>query len=204
MHDLRFWEFAIAVLAIFFFVHRSAGRLTARVAAAPLLFLVTRVPVLIAWAAGALGMLWLLVDSAQSNGKDPFANVPLLVGLSLFCGLGVAPLTVGPIFMVVRALGPKPVVELAPGERLLEEIPANHFLGGEARGGKLLLTDRRIAFRPHRFNVQQDTWAISRSEVTGTRAEGLRMLIVRTRDGAEHWLVTMHPRDLAARLEAAA
>jgi hypothetical protein len=32
----------------------------------------------------------------------------------------------------------------------------------------------------------------------------MRMLIVRTRDGGEHWLVTMSPGDLAARLEPAA
>lgn len=204
MHDLRFWEFALALLAIFAFLHRSAGRLTPRVALAPLLFLVTRAPVLLAWAAGAIGMFVMIVLSAQANGKDPFDNFPLLAGLSVFCGLGVAPLTVGPVFMLVRALGPAPVVELEPSERVLEEIPANHFLGGEARGGKLLVTDRRLVFRPHRFNVQLDTWAVPRSEVTGTRAEGLRMLIVTTRDGAEHWLVAMAPRDLAARLDVAA
>jgi hypothetical protein len=204
MHDVHFWEVALGLVAIFAFLHRAAGRLTPRVVLAPLLFLVTRVPVLVAWAAGALGMFWLIVSSAQANGKDPFANLPALVGLCLFCGLGVAPLTVGPVFFVVRALGPAPVLELEPGERVLEEIAANHFLGGEARGGRLLLTDRRIAFRPHKFNVQLDTWAVPRSEMTGARTSGLRMLIVSTGDGAEHWLVAMHPRDLAARLEAAA
>ncbi len=201
MQDLRFWEFAVALLTILWFIHRSAGRLTPRVVLAPLLFLVTRLPVLVAWAAGAIGMFWLIVSSAQSNGKDPFADLPLLVGLSVFCGLGVAPLTVGPVFFAVRAFGRAPAVELEPGERVLEELSANHFLGGEARGGKLLLTDRRIVFRPHRFNVQLDTWAVPRSEVTGARAEGLRMLVLSTRDGAEHWLVAMHPgeaRDAAA------
>ncbi len=203
MADPRFWEFAAALLAIFVFVHRSAGRLTPRVALAPLLFLVSRTPVLVAWAAGAVGMFGTIVVSAQSNGKDPFANLGLLLGLSVFCGLGVAPLTVGPVFMMVRGAGPAPTVPLEPGERILEEIAANHFLGGEARGGKLLLTDRRIAFRPHRFNVQLDTWSVPRSEVTSARTEGLRMVILNTRDGAEHWFVAMHPRDLAAKLEAA-
>jgi hypothetical protein len=204
MSDLRFWEFAVALIAIFVLVHRAAGRLTPRVVLAPLLFLVTRGPVLVAWAGGAIGMFTMIVLSAQSNGKDPFADVPLLVGLSVFCGLGVAPLTVGPVFFVVRALGPAPVVELEPGERVLEEITANHFRGGEARGGKLLLTDRRLAFQPHRFNVQLDTWSVPRSEVTGTRTAGLRMLIVSTRDGAEHWLVAMDRSDLVARLTPAA
>jgi hypothetical protein len=192
------------LLAVFVLVHRAAGRLTPRVLFAPLLFLITRKPVLVAWAAGAAGMFWMIVSSAQSNGKDPFANLPLLVGLCLFCGLGVAPLTVGPAFLVVRALGSAPVLELEPGERVIEEISAGHFLGGESRGGKLLLTDRRIAFRPHRFNVQLDTWSVPRAEVTGARPVGMRMLIVRTRDRGEHWLVTMSPGDLAARLERAA
>jgi hypothetical protein len=201
MDDLRFWKFAVALLALLALVHRAAGKLTPRVLFAPILFLVTRIPVLVAWAVGALGMFWMIVSSAQSNGKDPFANLPLLVGLCLFCGLGVAPLTVGPALLVVRALGPAPVFELEPGERVLEETSAGHFLGGESRGGKLLLTDRRIAFRPHRFNVQLDTWSVPRAEVTSARPMGMRMLVVRTRDGGEHWLVTMSPRDLAARLE---
>lgn len=203
MNDLRLWESAAALIALLVLLRRSAGRLTPRVVFAPLLFLVTRPAVLVAWAAGATGMFALIVSSALANGKDPFANFPLLLGLSLFCGLGVAALVVGPVFMVVRAFGPAPVVALEPGERLLEEVSANHFLGGEARGGKLLVTDRRIAFRPHRFNVQLDTWTVPRAEVTGTRTEGLRMLVVSTRDGAEHWLVAQHPRDLAARLQAA-
>ena len=64
--------------------------------------------------------------------------------------------------------------------------------------------DRRIAFRPHRFNVQLDTWSVPHVEVTGARPVGMRMLSVLTRDGGEHWLVTMSPGDLAARLEPAA
>ena len=49
--------------------------------------------------------------------------------------------------------------------RVLEERAASHFLGGEGRGGKLLVTSRRLAFRPHRFNVQLATWSLPLSEI---------------------------------------
>ena len=62
-----------------------------------------------------------------------------------------------PGFFVARALAPKPP-PFAPreGETLVEEaFKANHFLHHEGRGGRLFVTDRRVAFIPHRFNVQR-------------------------------------------------
>jgi hypothetical protein len=61
-------------------------------------------------------------------------------------------------------------------ERVIEEWSANHFLRGEARGGKLLLTD-----------------------VTDLACEGERFLLVDTGAGQE-WLVLPSPRDVAARI----
>src|SRR5438477_357458 len=56
---------------------------------------------------------------------------------------------------------------LLPGEEILYSIRANHFLGGEGRGGKLHLTAGRILFTPHRFNVQLDPWSATWESVAG-------------------------------------
>jgi uncharacterized membrane protein len=40
-----------------------------------------------------------------------------------------------------------------PGERLLKHGPANHALRGEGVGGYLYLTDGRLLFESHGFNV---------------------------------------------------
>jgi GRAM domain len=40
------------------------------------------------------------------------------------------------------------------GEHLLHDGPANHFLNGEGVGGYLYLTDCRLFFRSHKFNIQ--------------------------------------------------
>jgi len=45
-------------------------------------------------------------------------------------------------------------IQLEDGEILLKEGPANHFKGMEAVGGKLHLTNRRLLFQSHSFNVQ--------------------------------------------------
>jgi hypothetical protein len=200
--DLRLLKLLAVFVAVFVLVARSSGRLAPKVAIAPLVFLATRKPVIIAWAIGTIGMLALVITSAQANGKDPYDNLPLLVGLSLFCGGGVAPLTVGPVFLFLRARTPAPVLELEPGERLVEALSAGHFLGGESRGGKLHVTDRRLVFVPGRFNVQLDPWSVRLEDVTGVRTEGTRMVLVATKDGAEAWLVAMSPRDVAAKIEA--
>ncbi|MCO5165272.1 MAG: hypothetical protein M9894_02735 [Planctomycetes bacterium] len=50
----------------------------------------------------------------------------------------------------LRGEGP---LALAPGERLLEDGPANHLHGRAAIGGWLFLTDRRLVFLPHRYNL---------------------------------------------------
>lgn len=51
------------------------------------------------------------------------------------------------------------------GERILKQGPANHVRGSEAVGGWLYLTDRRLLFRPHRFNIQRDEASFPLEEV---------------------------------------
>jgi hypothetical protein len=196
--------FALAVLA--WAMRQAAGRLAPRVAIAPLVFLITRWPVLLAWLFGSAGMFLLLTTSAAANGKDLSAQWPLTVGLSVFCGLGAAALAVAPIWGLARAFASSPVLPLDPDETVSFEVAANHFLGGEARGGKLLATDRRLAFRPHRFNVQLDTWSVPLADLAALRTEGARFLLVTTQGTSaeraeEHWLVVQHPERVRAQIE---
>ncbi|WP_223636662.1 hypothetical protein [Corallococcus sp. EGB] len=73
---------------------------------------------------------------------------------------------------------------------MVREVVANHFLNGEARGGRFLITDRRLGFRPHRFNVQLSTWSIRHDEIESVRHEGERLLVIGVRGAAKpEWLV---------------
>ena len=199
--DVRLYLFLGAFLTLVWSMRRAAGRLAPRAAFAPILFLVTRRAVLAAWVLGSVAMFALLVTSAEANGKDAMAKPFLLLGISVFCGLGAAAMIVGPLWALTRMLTPPPVFELEPGESVLEQRPANHFLGGEARGGKLLLTTRRLGFAPHRFNVQSSPWSVRLEDIRSTNVEGERFLVVGTHsDASPQWLVAPKPRELAGQV----
>ena len=58
-------------------------------------------------------------------------------------------------------------MELAPGENIEYAGGANHFLNMEGRGGRLYLTNKRLIFKPHRFNVQGGGIELPRSDIAG-------------------------------------
>ncbi|MBK1884595.1 hypothetical protein JIN85_19420 [Luteolibacter pohnpeiensis] len=68
-------------------------------------------------------------------------------------------------------------------ETLLMEGPANHFKGVEAVGGYLWVTDARVHFSSHSFNIQNHTWTVLISDIQkvtpvktlGTIDNGLRI-----------------------------
>jgi hypothetical protein len=109
------------------------------------------IPGVVASIAVAVWLLLLMTAHGHTSASD-LATLALIAPL---VGFGFAVLTGLPGFFVVRAFGPKPA-PFAPGEgeTLVEEVRANHFLRHEGRGGKLFVTDRRVVFVPHRFNVQ--------------------------------------------------
>jgi hypothetical protein len=47
-----------------------------------------------------------------------------------------------------------PPTELRNDEKVLLEAGPSHYMGREAVGGKLTLTDQRLIFKSHRFNLQ--------------------------------------------------
>lgn len=67
-------------------------------------------------------------------------------------------------------------IDLATDERLLREGAANLQRGLETVGGQLFLTDSRLVFASHRFNVQTGAAAIALSDVRSVRPCWTRLL----------------------------
>lgn len=88
---------------------------------------------------------------------------------------------------------------LLPYEVVVREAPANLQRGLETVGGRIFLTDRRLIFESHRFNVQTGSTVLQRADITGaepcwTKFLGLlplfpNSMLVRTRDGGEYRFV---------------
>lgn len=51
-------------------------------------------------------------------------------------------------------------IETEPDETIVFESGANHFKGAEAVGGKLYLTNKRLVFKSHKFNIQNHELSI--------------------------------------------
>jgi len=56
-------------------------------------------------------------------------------------------------------------IDTDANETIVFETGANHFKGAEAVGGKLYLTDKRLVFKSHKFNIQNHELSISLSDV---------------------------------------
>lgn len=90
-------------------------------------------------------------------------------------------------------------ITLGPGETLLREGAANLQRGLETVGGRLFLTDQRLLFTSHRFNVQTGSTQIPLADIVQLRPCWTRLLnlvpifpnslAVETRDGARHRFV---------------
>jgi hypothetical protein len=191
-----------SVVMILISLRLAAGGLARRALAAPLVFLVTRWPVLIVWAFASSGILAAWLPRMILQGHDSLFDVLRLGAISLAYGFCAPPLVVGPIFFLVCAVRTAPTFPLEAGERVVEELSANHFLNGEARGGKLLLTTRRLGFRPHRFNVQRATWSVTTADIRELTIEGTRLLVVHTsRATAPEWIFVKRPERVVEKLK---
>lgn len=60
-------------------------------------------------------------------------------------------------------------IDLHAGEKLIREGAANLQRGMETVGGRLFLTDQRLFFQPHSFNVQTGFADIPLGEIRGTK-----------------------------------
>lgn len=62
-------------------------------------------------------------------------------------------------------LAPLPEVELMNGEKLVLEDRASQFTGIETVGGRLTLTDKRLVFTSHKFNIQNHSQEFPLTEI---------------------------------------
>jgi len=66
-------------------------------------------------------------------------------------------------------------VEIDANEEVVMEAGANHFKGKESVGGKLVLTNKRLIFKSHKYNIQnhQESYDLaSISNVAATKTLG--------------------------------
>jgi hypothetical protein len=99
-------------------------------------------------------------------------------------------------------------INLPDGETVQYSGGANHFLGVEARGGYLYLTNRNLIFQPHDFNIQTEGVSIPLEEITEVKpilSLGIvpNGVAVTTRDGAINKFVVNQRKVWISRLRAA-
>jgi hypothetical protein len=86
------------------------------------------------------------------------------------------------------------------GEPLLHDGPANHLLRWEGVGGWLYLTEQRLFFRSHDFNIQSHDLSVPLAEISEVSpvqtfkiiSNGLRVVTLSGRD--ERFVVEAHKR----------
>lgn len=71
---------------------------------------------------------------------------------------------------IVRKLDKTIQVGVGPDETVIKEGGANHFKKGEGVGGKLVLTDRRLIFKSHKYNIQNHEVSFDLGQLSEVRA----------------------------------
>lgn len=95
------------------------------------------------------------------------------------------------------------------GEKILLQGPANHWRGAEARGGWLVLTPKRLVFRSHGKNIQNQGAEVLVADITACEPANTLLLVpngLRVRHGAgavDKFVVTARAEWLAALAAAA-
>jgi hypothetical protein len=69
------------------------------------------------------------------------------------------------LFMSSKFFAKATKIETEADENILFETPANHFKGAEAVGGKLYLTNRRLVFKSHKFNIRNHQLVLNISDI---------------------------------------
>ncbi|MCO5287644.1 MAG: GRAM domain-containing protein [Chitinophagaceae bacterium] len=69
------------------------------------------------------------------------------------------------LFANSKSLTKDTKIDTDTGETILFDTGANHFKGAEAVGGKLYLTDKRLVFKSHKFNIQNHELSINLSDI---------------------------------------
>lgn len=105
-------------------------------------------------------------------------------------------------------------ITLEPDEKVLREGAANLQRGAETVGGRLYLTDQRLFFQSHAFNIQTGATNLPLASIRGTRLCWTKFLnlfpvfpnslAVETASGDEFLFVVFGRRAWAAAIDAQA
>lgn len=92
-------------------------------------------------------------------------------------------------------------MSLMENEQIYFDVLANLFRGIEAVGGKLMITDRRLIFKSHTFNIQTGTTEILIEEITEVKKRNTLRIIpngisVTTKNGVEYNIVLWNRRKI--------
>jgi len=181
---------------------RTAGKLAPKAALDSLVFTITRWPVAVALAVGGAGILLLLLLAALGRGQVSPPDLLRVAWQTLVGGLTFAAVAAGVPFLLLRAGVAPPELALDPGEVLVQERKGRHFLRGENRWGQLLLTNRRIGFRPSRFNVQLSPWSMRLDDIRSVRVEGECLVLIEGQAPTPpEWLVAVDGRKMAEQID---
>lgn len=106
-------------------------------------------------------ILMIIYFSIIKGGVTPEIIISTLIG-----GVVVGLLFAWVMQYTAKRLFKKVTIETGDNETIIKEGGANHFKGKEGFGGKLVLTDKRLIFKSHRFNIQnhQDDFELGHIE----------------------------------------
>ncbi len=99
---------------------------------------------------------------------EPTAKDIIKLLLSAIIGAGVAGIIFGWLMDTLsgsKSLQQSIKIELEASEKIIFQSNANHFKGLEAVGGKLFLTEKRLVFKSHKFNIQNHEFVIKLSDI---------------------------------------
>ena len=69
------------------------------------------------------------------------------------------------LFKASKFVDKATVIETLPDENIVFQTPANHIKGLESVGGKLYLTNKRLVFKSHHWNIQNHELSINLTEI---------------------------------------
>lgn len=122
------------------------------------------------------------------------------LGITVAAGLAGGLAFAGLMQFLAKSLSGSIVIETAEGENIIKSGGANHFVEKEGVGGKLVLTDQRLIFKSHKYNVHKHQQTIDLNRITGievVRTFGIleNGLILELRNGEKHKFIVDDPRD---------
>jgi hypothetical protein len=105
-----------------------------------------------------------------------------------------------------KRLYEKAQVETTSNEIILKEAGANHFKGKEGVGGKLVLTNKRLIFKSHKFNVQNHQENFDLVEiVSAQRTKNMKIfnngLLLALNNKEKHKFVVDEPSEWVSTIE---